>query len=352
MTREPGTFPPDVSVAIVAHNNRGVLPAAIDAILQTGCPESSITVIDAASSDGTAEWLAHAHASVTLVALTANAGPNPGRNEALRLGTSRYVLVMDADVRLARDTPAHLRRAMDEDAVAVAAPLVLHASTPDRIQYAGGGLHFIGEAVNTWQDRPVAERGDGDADIGAAPGCALLIDREAAAHVGGFDERYFMGKEDGDFLHRIRIAGFRIREVGAARVWHHSRPRTTWLFVYQIRNRWHFILRNYEVRTLMLLAPVLASHEVLQFGVLAATGHATAWLRALAGLARMLPDLPADRAVVARYRRAGDRRLLRDDPLIVRADLAGGRAGRAFKKAYDAWLRGYWRLIRPLVSAR
>jgi GT2 family glycosyltransferase len=351
MTLEPG-FPSDVSIAIVAHNNRTALPAAIESVLRTGCPEARITVVDSASADGTAEWLARDHPRITVVSLGANRGPNPGRNDALRRGQTRYVLVMDADVRLVPDTAARLRRAMDIEHVAVATPLVLNASTPDRIQYGGGGLHFIGEAVNAWQDRAVAERGEGDAEVGAAPGCALLIDGRAAAHVGFFDERYFMGKEDGDFLHRIRIAGFTIREVGSARVLHDSGPRTTWLFAYQIRNRWHFLLRNYEAWTLLVLAPALAAHEVLQFGVLAASGHAGAWVRAVVGLIRMLPALPADRAAVARYRRAGDRRLLRDDPLIVRADLAGGRAGRAFKKAYDAWLRAYWRLVRPMVSAR
>ena len=31
-------------------------------------------------------------------------------------------------------------------------------------------------------------------------------------------------------------------------------------------------------------------------------------------------------------------------------DLVGGRLGGWFKRAYDAWLRGYWRVVRPLLS--
>ena len=75
------------------------------------------------------------------------------------------------------------------------------------IQYAGGGLHYICEAMNPWMDRPLADRGTDPPDIGAAPTCALLLDRDAAIDIGLFDERYFIGKEDGDFTHRIRMAG-------------------------------------------------------------------------------------------------------------------------------------------------
>jgi GT2 family glycosyltransferase len=350
MTAEPEPFPPDFGIAIVAHNSRAALPATIDAILATGCAPRSISVIDVASDDGTREWLATSHPSIAVWRLATNAGPNPGRNEAIRRSTHPYVLVMDSDVLLTNTVVHRLRPAMDGSAVAVAAPLVLHAASPDLIQYAGGGLHFICEAVNTWKDRPVSARGDADTEVGAASGNAMLLNRAAAHRVGLFDERYFMGKEDGDFMHRLRIAGFRIIEVGNAHVLHHSRPRTTWLFTYQIRNRWHFILRNYQLRTIVLLLPAFAVHELLQLGVLTLGGHLGSWARALVGLCRLAPALPRDRAIVRGYRTRGDAGLLRDDPLIVRSDLAGGGESR-LKRAYDGWLRGYWRIVRPLVQS-
>ena len=60
-----------------------------------------------------------------------------------------------------------------------------------------------------------------------------------------------MGKDDGDFTHRMRIGGYRILELPEALVLHGSRPRSDWLFYYQIRNRWHFMLKNYQWRTLI-----------------------------------------------------------------------------------------------------
>jgi GT2 family glycosyltransferase len=346
---DPAAFPSDITIAIVTHDSSESLTRVLDAVAATGCPVSRTLVLDVASRDATADIAASCIGDDRVVRLASNDGPNPARNEALRRSTTRFVLVMDADVLLLPETPAALRRAIAGEDVAVSAPLVVYASRPGVIQYAGGGVHYICEAVNRWMDQPVASRGTDARDIGAAPGAALLIDVAKALEVDGFDARYFLGKEDGDFLHRLRIAGYRLREVPDARVLHDNRPRSTWMFEYQIRNRWHFLLRNYEVRTLIVLAPALAVHELLQFGVLVLKGHAGSWLRACRGIAQLLPSLPADRARVRAYRRIGDRHLFSDDPLVVRADVGGASL---FKNAYDAWLRGYWRLVRPLISGR
>jgi hypothetical protein len=233
--------------------------------------------------------------------------------------------------------------------VKIGSPIVVHLSNPQMIQYAGGAVHFICEAINPWMDRPLSERGAAPADIDAAPSCALLIEREAAIEIGLFDERYFMGKDDGDFLHRMRIAGHIVRELPGAIVRHRSRPRGTWLFYYQIRNRWHFMLKNYQWRTLVFIVPCLLIHEPLQFVVLAAKGHAVTYVKAIGGLLAMLPALGQDRAAVRRFRRLNDGAVLRAGRLIVRDDLAGSSLARAGKDLYDRFLIGYWALLRRTV---
>jgi GT2 family glycosyltransferase len=339
-------FPEDVSVVVVAHNACSHLPITFGSLTDAGCRASRITVVDVASADGTADLVRSRWPEARIVRLPANEGPNPARNAGILGADTPFVLLMDPDVAVERDAVSLLRAAMDEDpAVAAASPLVVYADRPDIIQYGETGLHFICEAVNRWQGRTVSERGDEPRDVGCASGCALLISREAAVRVGLFDERYFLGKDDGDFTHRIRLAGYRIVEVPRARVHHHERPRGRHLFHYQIRNRWHVMLKTYQGRTLILLFPVLLAHEVLQFGLLAIKGSAADYLKAVAGLARMLPRLPSDRARVARLRARRDRDLLLCDPLVVRSDMMGGPLLRKGKDLYDRALRAYWRLL-------
>ncbi|HEY3884534.1 MAG TPA: glycosyltransferase [Vicinamibacterales bacterium] len=343
-------FPADVDVAIVAHDNLSTLAATLDALARAACPADRITIVDVASTDGTAEWLARTWPGVRIRRLAANAGPGPGRNVGIMEASRRFVLLMDADVYLEPDAIRVLHEAMLADSeIKVGSPIVVHADRPDVIQYAGGALHYICEAVNPWRDRPLAERGADAADIGVAPTCALLLDRAAAIDVGLFDERYFIGKEDGDFTFRIKMAGYKIWEPPQAIARHRSRPRGDWLFYYQIRNRWHFILKNYQLRTIVCLVPALAIYEPMQCAILIGKGYGRTYMRAVAGLIRMIPALPRDRALARRIRRRPDRELLTSAPLIIRDDLASNAMIRSGKRAYEAFLDGYWRVLRRLV---
>jgi len=316
-----------------------------------GAPQDRIAVYDVGSTDGTGDWIAATWPAVTVRRLEENVGPDPGRNWALRAATRPYLLLLDGDAYIRPDVPALLRAIFEaHPRVGTTTPVAVHADDPGRLQYAGGGLHFICEAVNPYLDQPLAARGADVRAIGAAPAVALLIDRAVADHIGNWDDRYFIGKEDGDFSHRIRMGGYQLLEVPQAIVEHQVKPRSTWLFVHQIRNRWHFLLKNYEVRTLLVLSPALLVHEALQFAMLVAKGHFREWRQAVRELRPWLTTLRAERAVIQGMRQRPDRDLLQVAPLIVRADMVGGGAGRAAKRLYDTWLALYWRVARPLLS--
>jgi GT2 family glycosyltransferase len=342
-------FPTDVTVAVVAHNAVAYLGACVESLRRAGCPDRQILVVDVASTDGLDGWLTRAAPEARSLRLPRNDGPSPGRNAGIQHAATPYVLLMDADVQVEPDTVSILYQGMQQEAhVAVGSPVVVHADRPDVIQYAGTGLHFICEATNPYLDRPLAARGSEPRVIGVASTCALLLDRAVAIDVGLFDERYFIGKEDGDFTHRVTVAGHTILETPRARVRHRTKPRGSWLFYFQIRNRWHFLLKNYEWRTLVWIAPALAVHETLQLVLLVARGHGLTWLKAAGGLIALLPSLPRDRALMRRIRRRRDADVLQAGPIVVRADLAGGVAGRLLD-AYQRGLTAYWRLLRRTV---
>jgi GT2 family glycosyltransferase len=345
-------FPDDVGVAVISHDNGPKLLDTIRSLVAAGCPQTAITVFDVASADGSGMAVREPFPAVGIRRLDRNDGPNPARNLGIRDCPQRFVFLMDGDVLVEPDTIRRLRAAMDSDpAIKIASPLVVHAAAPSTIQYAGTTLHFICEAINPWKDRPVEERGHEPLDLGVAAASGLLIDREAAIAAGLFDERYFLGKDDGDFTHRMRMAGFRIVEPPEAVIIHDSGPRSDWLYYYQIRNRWHFMLKNYQSATLLLILPPLIVHEVLQALVLHLKGYGLVYWKAVGGLLAMLPSLPRDRAFARRLRAVPDVRLLRADALIVRDDVAGGSGAIAVaKRAYEGWLHGYWRVVQRLTS--
>lgn len=345
-------FPTDITAAIVAHNARGYLAECLASLRDAGCPDEQILVVDVASTDGLVDWLAHERPAIEVVRLARNDGPSPGRNVGIRHRETRYVLLLDADVQLEPDAVRILHEAMEADpSVAIGSPIVVRAEAPETIQYADTALHYICEAVNPYLDAPLASRGDDWRRIRVASTCALLLRRSMALHIGPFDERYFIGKEDGDFTHRAILAGYTILEIPSARVRHRSKPRSDWLFYYQIRNRWHFMLKNYELWTLVVIAPPLVLHELLQAALLVAKGHLVTYLKAVGGLVALLPVLPEDRELATRIRVVHDRDVLVSGSFIVRSDLAGGPL-RFLLRSYAAVLTAYWRIARHLLPGR
>jgi glycosyltransferase involved in cell wall biosynthesis len=102
-------FPADVSVAVICHNSRGKVLPTLESLERAGCPRAAISIIDVASTDQTAEWLAAEFPGVRIERLDRNDGPNPGRNLAIRRCPTHFLFLMDSDVRVQPDTIQRLR---------------------------------------------------------------------------------------------------------------------------------------------------------------------------------------------------------------------------------------------------
>jgi hypothetical protein len=168
----------------------------IDCLHAAGAMDRRVTIYDIASTDDTGRMARLGTSGCDGAArLEENVGPNPARNWALRDATRPYLLLLDSDCVSPSWTPgAPSCGDRVERRVGTVTPVVVHGQRPDVIQYAGVDLHFICEAVNPWQDRPLAERGDDRHDIGSAAGVGAAHRRRRGARLGLWDERYFMGK--------------------------------------------------------------------------------------------------------------------------------------------------------------
>ena len=111
------------------------------------------------------------------------------------------------------------------------------------------------------------------------------------------------------------------------------------------------MLKNYQWRTLLSIAPALLVHEPLQLVVLHLQGHGRVYWRSVAGLLALLPSLSRDRALTNSIRQVPDGALLRSDALVVRGDLSRNLLVRLGKKSYEGFLRGYWHLLTSTVLA-
>ncbi len=342
---------PPVVIGVVTFNSADVIERTLEAVLAQDYPHVSVVVADNASTDRTRALVAERFPSVEVIPLAGNNGPNPARNRIVERAGDGLALILDDDCIPA---PGCLERLVEE---ALARPegaafgaRVVYLAEPERIQFDGALVHYLGEAMQHHSGRLVGEVADATREVtGLGAGCMLL--RGAAwREVGGFDEHLVFGREDGEFVQRLLLAGHRAFVVPRAVVRHDYTPRALKAGFYQARNRWLIMLGLYRLRTLLLCAPALLVHELAIAAFFLAQGEIGTYLRANLAVLRDLPKVLAKRRQVAAFRRIPDSGFLGCGPITVRQELLERQGWKArVKQALDRFYAGYWRLVRRFV---
>lgn len=142
-------------------------------------------------------------------------------------------------------------------------------------------------------------------------GACCLFRRETFRQLGGFNRSFFLYYDDADIGWRARIAGYRVVYCPEAVVRHaYEFSRRGRKMFYLERNRLISVLTNYEVRTLVRLAPLLVATELGVLVWAAAQGWLGEKLEAYWSLVRLAPKISAHRRRVQGMRRVGDPELL------------------------------------------
>src|SRR5579884_1471038 len=105
---------PTVSVIISAFNSEEFIAQAIESALAQSLSPTEVIVVDDASTDNTVDVvrsLARENGSIKLIRQATNTGPGAARNAAIRVATSAWIAVLDADDRFAPDRLDYLVKA-------------------------------------------------------------------------------------------------------------------------------------------------------------------------------------------------------------------------------------------------
>lgn len=201
-------------------------------------------------------------------------GCNLGMRIALEMGAER-VLLLNNDVLLERDVVSRLVQALEEDEkVGAASPLVLYASEPERVWFAGGSVQMGGRVLpeHLWLNEPPDRVPAVSAyDTEWLAGTCMLVRRSAVERVGLMDPAYFLYWEDVDWCYRLRKAGYRLAVAPGARVRHRVNATTGTLpslgtVYYWERNRLRFI-KKWGTRLSLVVALVKIAWRSLAWRV-------------------------------------------------------------------------------------
>ena len=225
----------DVSVVIVSYESRELLGHCLAALAADAgrTAGTEVIVVDQASADGTAAWLAAEHPEVRLVALEENVGFGAGNNRGAAIAEGRWLLLLNSDAYVRAGAIDELVRfAGARSAIGVEGPRLLW---PDgRLQRSCRRFPTVFRLATEYLYlRKLAPRSRilngfycGDFDHGEPrrvdwlTGACLLVRRDLFERLGGFDEAFFLSSEEVDLLYRARALGAETWYDPAAEVVH------------------------------------------------------------------------------------------------------------------------------------
>jgi N-acetylglucosaminyl-diphospho-decaprenol L-rhamnosyltransferase len=206
---------PLVDVIVVTHNPGSLLPRALASIAASRGVRIRMSVVDNASTDGTADRARALGAEV--VPMPANLGYGAALNRGVAGATAPWAVCCNQDVDVDQHAIARLVRTAEAYEGVHGVPCVVGprlvrpdgttAETCHRLPTLGRQIaeFLLGERAAGNRNRGTET--DGAQRCGWVSATFLLARASTFRSVDGFDPRYFMYVEDVDFFARLAAAG-------------------------------------------------------------------------------------------------------------------------------------------------
>lgn len=213
-----------LTVVIVNYKVKYFVSQAIEALrIASDGLDCATYVVDNASEDGSVEYLRKRFPEINIIANKANVGFAKANNQAVRTSQSKYVLLLNPDTLIGKDTLQQVLRHMESHPEVGAVGVKMHDAQGNFLPESKRG------SVSLWS---CACRFSGLSrlfphsrlfnayymgwlnptephSVGLLAGAFMMLRRDAFEEVGLLDERYFMYGEDIDLSYSLRQKGYR-----------------------------------------------------------------------------------------------------------------------------------------------
>lgn len=331
-----------VSVIVVCTNEKQHLPVCLASLHRQTHPNVEVIVVDNGSIDGSREYIESAHPWVRIHSAGADLGYARANNAGFSVAGGDYLVVLNPDTEVDPDFVTGLVEAIELTGAGLATSRICFFGDRGVINACGNEVHLTGMGYCRGLGEPV-ESFDSDAQVASISGCAFMIRRDVLAHIGGFDDDYFMYTEDTDLSIRANAAGYPIVFAPRSIVYHkYSLKMTPGKFFLLERNRRQTLIKNLRWKTLVALLPVIWMTGALMwvYAIIHGPEYLRAKFRAHTWIYRNWSLILAKRRRTQTLRKVGDREVLRLLSSTLPADqvigpgLFGRLAGLTMNLAY------------------
>lgn len=219
----------DISIIVVNWNTKDLLQTCLESVGATVRGFSFETiVVDNASTDESVAMLRERFPAVRLIENGKNRGFGAANNQALRIMTGRYALLLNSDTVLTEDAIHELFACLEnhpEAAMACGQLLNADGSRQNSIAVFPTLLTMMANMPlleYLFPRRFPSKRYSHSApvEVDSGVGACLMVRKKTIDEVGMFDERYFFFFEETDWAYQMRQAGWKILHVPTAFIYH------------------------------------------------------------------------------------------------------------------------------------
>lgn len=278
-----------VSVIIVNFNglNNDFLPNCLHSLSQQNYLSLQIIVVDNASTDGSADYVANHFPSIALIKNRENVGFCRGNNIGFAYATGKYVLFVNNDTVLAKDCIDQLCYAIElKPDIGMVAPKLIRPSINDKVPPLLDSAGLLLQKNLLLRDRGFGEPDSGQYEEAAflfAPcGAAAFFRKDVLEAISRqcngelWDEDFVAYYEDGDLAWRVQQQGWKCLYFPQAVIIHYRGGSSAYSFfnkpfafkVHTIKNRYLMLLKNASLRLIATQAVHLLPQEIFIWGYL------------------------------------------------------------------------------------
>jgi len=226
----------DLSIIIVNHNTQDLLLTLLNSLKlsEVGSYRLETIVVDNASNDKSRELLKQSYPQVKLIVNSQNLGFAMANNQGLRQAQGRYLLLLNSDTVVEKETIRTMIEFMDSHSEFGVATCRVELSNGQLDPACHRGFPTVWVAVSYfvgleklfpksklfsqyhqgWKKKDIIH------EVEVISGAFFMLRREVIEKVGLLDEGFFMYGEDVDWCMRIHQAGFRIAFVPVTKITH------------------------------------------------------------------------------------------------------------------------------------
>lgn len=254
---------PFVSIIVLNFNGKAYLKECFESVERLNYPKDRFEIMmgDNASTDDSVDYVQKNFPRVKVIRFDQNYGFCKSNNLCAHQAKGEYLVFLNNDAFVEKDWLIHMvQGALSETGILSCACKMLfpHLENGTVVNAAGGVIFPDGGGLYLgWMDRDSPQY---DRERFTAFGCGagVLIEKKFFIETGGWDEYYFYSREEMDLGLRVWLHGYKVLYVPSAVMYHYmgrtgfrGKGMTPAIEFLVVRNDLYFILKNYELPTVL-----------------------------------------------------------------------------------------------------